>query len=250
MSLLEGHASYVMNEVARDHVADVDRMRRALAGSPSWLERGARHPEGDRVRAEDPAVRRRRAVRPRGDRDARAWTSFNRVWVAPDQPAHARRDRRARALGRARRGLARRAAPARRRACAGAGHRHRPRARHVPARRPVLVEVSGGPDSVCLLESLGACAGCSRSGSTVVPLRPPAARWLERHDAAYVRRLADRLGLPFHVRVAETPRPPASRPRPGRARPSPVRGSPTSLARSTPAGLADGTPATTRPRRS
>jgi coenzyme F420 biosynthesis associated uncharacterized protein len=31
MSLLEGHASYVMNEVARDHVNDVDRMRRALS---------------------------------------------------------------------------------------------------------------------------------------------------------------------------------------------------------------------------
>jgi coenzyme F420 biosynthesis associated uncharacterized protein len=30
MSLLEGHASFVMNEVARDHVRDVDRMRRAL----------------------------------------------------------------------------------------------------------------------------------------------------------------------------------------------------------------------------
>ncbi len=31
MALLEGHASYVMNEVARDQVNDVDRMRRALA---------------------------------------------------------------------------------------------------------------------------------------------------------------------------------------------------------------------------
>jgi coenzyme F420 biosynthesis associated uncharacterized protein len=31
MALLEGHASYVMNEVARGRVADVDRMRRALA---------------------------------------------------------------------------------------------------------------------------------------------------------------------------------------------------------------------------
>ena len=31
MSLLEGHASFVMNEVAREHVADVDRMRSALA---------------------------------------------------------------------------------------------------------------------------------------------------------------------------------------------------------------------------
>src|SRR2546425_333744 len=41
MSLLEGHASYVMNEVARDHVADVDRMRRALAARRrrSGLER-------------------------------------------------------------------------------------------------------------------------------------------------------------------------------------------------------------------
>jgi coenzyme F420 biosynthesis associated uncharacterized protein len=31
MSLLEGHASFVMNEVAREHVKDVDRMRRALS---------------------------------------------------------------------------------------------------------------------------------------------------------------------------------------------------------------------------
>jgi coenzyme F420 biosynthesis associated uncharacterized protein len=31
MSLLEGHASFVMNEVARGHVDDVDRMRRALS---------------------------------------------------------------------------------------------------------------------------------------------------------------------------------------------------------------------------
>ena len=31
MSVLEGHASYVMNEVARDHVADLPKLRRALA---------------------------------------------------------------------------------------------------------------------------------------------------------------------------------------------------------------------------
>jgi coenzyme F420 biosynthesis associated uncharacterized protein len=31
MSLLEGHASFVMNEVARDHVHDLGRMRKALA---------------------------------------------------------------------------------------------------------------------------------------------------------------------------------------------------------------------------
>ena len=31
MSVLEGHASFVMNEVAKDHVADLPRLRRALA---------------------------------------------------------------------------------------------------------------------------------------------------------------------------------------------------------------------------
>ena len=31
MSLLEGHASFVMNEVAKDHVHDLERMRRALS---------------------------------------------------------------------------------------------------------------------------------------------------------------------------------------------------------------------------
>jgi coenzyme F420 biosynthesis associated uncharacterized protein len=42
MSLLEGHASFVMNEVARDHVDDVDRMRRALSARrrASNVERG------------------------------------------------------------------------------------------------------------------------------------------------------------------------------------------------------------------
>jgi putative hydrolase len=30
MSLLEGHASYVMNEVGKDHIRDFDRMKRAL----------------------------------------------------------------------------------------------------------------------------------------------------------------------------------------------------------------------------
>ncbi|HEX6843575.1 MAG TPA: zinc-dependent metalloprotease [Actinomycetota bacterium] len=35
MSLLEGHASYVMNEVAKDHVHDLPRLRRALAARRS-----------------------------------------------------------------------------------------------------------------------------------------------------------------------------------------------------------------------
>ena len=59
MSLLEGHASYVMNEVARDHVQDVDRMRRALSARRRSSSRRAHVPESDRLRPEDPAVRRR-----------------------------------------------------------------------------------------------------------------------------------------------------------------------------------------------
>ena len=52
MSLLEGHASFVMNKVARDHVDDVDRMRRALSAGRRRLQRRAGLPEGDRVRTE------------------------------------------------------------------------------------------------------------------------------------------------------------------------------------------------------
>ena len=110
MSLLEGHASYVMNEVARDHVADVDRMRRALAARRrgSSMERSIQKAIGFEQKIQQ--YDGRRTVRARGDRDARAWTTFNLVWVAPDQPADARRGRRARALARA----GRRARPMRR----------------------------------------------------------------------------------------------------------------------------------------
>ena len=57
MSLLEGHASYVMNEVAKDHVHDLARLRAALSArrSAKGVERlfqrviGVR-PEGRPVR--------------------------------------------------------------------------------------------------------------------------------------------------------------------------------------------------------
>ncbi len=76
--------------------------------------------------------------------------------------------------------------------------------------RSVLVAVSGGPDSMCLLESLVRLRRLFGYRLAVAHvdhrLRPGSAA-----DAAYVRRRADRLGLPFHLHVAPTgPAPGAS----------------------------------------
>jgi tRNA(Ile)-lysidine synthase len=66
----------------------------------------------------------------------------------------------------------------------------------------VLVCVSGGPDSVCLLYSLWFLRRLLRIRLEVAHvdhrLRPDSGK-----DAAYVRRLAERLRLPFHLEVAE-----------------------------------------------
>ncbi len=69
----------------------------------------------------------------------------------------------------------------------------------------VLVGVSGGPDSVCLLHALHALRRLLRIRLAVVHvdhgLRPGSAG-----DAAYVRRLATRLGVPVRIeRVEERP---------------------------------------------
>jgi len=70
----------------------------------------------------------------------------------------------------------------------------------------VLVAVSGGPDSVCLLYALHRLRRLFRIRLEVFHfdhrLRPDSA-----DDAAYVRRAAGRLGVPFHLIVAED-RPP------------------------------------------
>jgi len=66
----------------------------------------------------------------------------------------------------------------------------------------VLVSCSGGPDSVCLLYSLWHLRRLFRIRLAVFhfdhKLRPDSA-----NDAVYVRRLAERLKLPFHLREAD-----------------------------------------------
>jgi tRNA(Ile)-lysidine synthase len=66
----------------------------------------------------------------------------------------------------------------------------------------VLVSCSGGPDSVCLLYSLWHLRRLFKIRLAVFhfdhKLRPDSAK-----DAAYVRNLAERLKLPFHLRAAE-----------------------------------------------
>jgi tRNA(Ile)-lysidine synthase len=69
----------------------------------------------------------------------------------------------------------------------------------------VLVWVSGGPDSVCLLESLVRLRRLFRIRLAVFHL-DHGLREGSAADAAYVRRLAARNGLPFHLRHA-TPLP-------------------------------------------
>jgi coenzyme F420 biosynthesis associated uncharacterized protein len=82
MSLLEGHASYVMNEVARDHIADVDRMRRALAvrRRGSSMERGIQKAIGfeQKIQQYEGGERFVREVIATAGMD-----TFNQVWVAP-----------------------------------------------------------------------------------------------------------------------------------------------------------------------
>ena len=66
----------------------------------------------------------------------------------------------------------------------------------------VLVSVSGGPDSVCLLHSLHGLRRLLRIDLEVFHLDHRLRRNSGK-DAEYVRRLAGRLELPFHLRVCE-----------------------------------------------
>jgi tRNA(Ile)-lysidine synthase len=66
----------------------------------------------------------------------------------------------------------------------------------------VLVCVSGGPDSVCLVETLVRLRRLLKIRLEVFHL-DHGLREDSATDGVYVERLADRLGLPFHLRVAE-----------------------------------------------
>jgi coenzyme F420 biosynthesis associated uncharacterized protein len=83
MALLEGHASYVMNEVARDHVADVDRMRRSLAARrrSNAAERTLQRAIGfdQKIKQYDSGERFVREVVSRTGME-----TFNQVWTSSD----------------------------------------------------------------------------------------------------------------------------------------------------------------------
>jgi coenzyme F420 biosynthesis associated uncharacterized protein len=81
MSLLEGHASFVMNGVARDRVANLDRMRRSLKERRhvSGMEKGFQRAVGfdSKVRQYDVGERFVSMIVERAGMDG-----FNRVWRA------------------------------------------------------------------------------------------------------------------------------------------------------------------------
>jgi coenzyme F420 biosynthesis associated uncharacterized protein len=83
MALLEGHASYVMNEVAKDHVRDLARLRRALSArrSVKGLEKGVQRAIGfdQKVAQYDAGERFVRAVVARAGHEA-----LNLVWTSPE----------------------------------------------------------------------------------------------------------------------------------------------------------------------
>jgi coenzyme F420 biosynthesis associated uncharacterized protein len=84
MSLLEGHASYVMNEVAMDRVGDLARMRKALAERrrrAGGVERSFQKAIGfdKKIEQYDAGERFVRAVVGRA-----GMGGMNRVWLAPE----------------------------------------------------------------------------------------------------------------------------------------------------------------------
>jgi putative hydrolase len=84
MSLLEGHASFVMNEVAKDHVNDLGRMRKALAERrrrASGVEKSFQRAIGfdKKIEQYDAGERFVRDVVARAGMDG-----LNRVWLAPE----------------------------------------------------------------------------------------------------------------------------------------------------------------------
>jgi coenzyme F420 biosynthesis associated uncharacterized protein len=84
MSLLEGHASFVMNEVSKDHVKDLPRMRKALAERrrrARGIERSFQRAIGfdKKIEQYDAGERFVREAVSRAGMDG-----LNRVWLAPE----------------------------------------------------------------------------------------------------------------------------------------------------------------------
>jgi coenzyme F420 biosynthesis associated uncharacterized protein len=84
MSLLEGHASFVMNEVAKDHVHDLARMRKALADRrrrAGTVERSFQRAIGfdKKIEQYDAGERFVREVVAHSGMEG-----FNRAWLAPE----------------------------------------------------------------------------------------------------------------------------------------------------------------------
>ena len=80
MSVLEGHASFVMNTVTRDHVADLDRLRRSLAErrrARGGVEKAFQQAIGFETKVQQYAVGERfvRAVV-----ESAGMSGFNRIW--------------------------------------------------------------------------------------------------------------------------------------------------------------------------
>src|SRR4029079_5487976 len=170
-------------------------------GPPQGIQPGADHAEGDRLRAEDPPVRHRRALRPH-DRRSRRRVARPPGAREPARPADARGDRPAAALAREGGRLA------------GAMRRPPPVARVLERVRAtprghemflpgqsVLVAVSGGPDSVCMVESLVRLRRLFRISLEVFHF-DHRLREGSPGDAAYVARLSARQSLPLHLRAA------------------------------------------------
>ena len=166
MSLLEGHASFVMNEVAKDHVSDLARMRNGAGGAQAaagGMERSFQRAIGfdKKIEQYDAGERFVREVVSRSGMEG-----FNRVWLAPEGLPTVEEIAEPDRLGRARR----------RELTCLAGLRRSPGCWSGSPRRPASTRCSGPATSsscrAAAVRTRSACSircgtsgGCSRSGS-------------------------------------------------------------------------------------
>ena len=196
MSLLEGHASFVMNEVAKDHVSDLPRMRTALAERrrrAGGIERSFQRAIGfdKKIEQYDAGERFVREVVSRSGMEG-----LNRVWLGPEGLPTVEEIAEPVRLGRARRREL--TCPAGLRPSPGSSNGSRRRRASTRCSRPATSSSSraaGVPTRVCLLYSLWHLRRLFKIRLAVFhfdhKLRPDSAK-----DAAYVRTLAERPEAP------------------------------------------------------